>query len=171
MKAKIAVAFVFALILAWMVQPFGHSHAQTTQGSATAPANAWKGLVPLRSTRADVEKMLGAPTEVTGRAYAYKLKTENVAFTYAKGNCSGSDNGWNLPAGTILEIDVTPQTTLLASEAGLDLSKFWKANTDDADLSMFTNADIGVTVRTKGNANVVNIKYGAASSDAAKACP
>ena len=171
MNAKIAVAFVFALVLAWMVQPFGHTHAQTTQGSATAPPNAWKGLVPLRSTRADVEKMLGAPTEVIGKSHSYKLKTENVSFTYAKGNCSGADNDWNLPAGTILEIDVTPQTALSASDAGLDLSKFWKANTDDAELSMFKNADLGVTVRTKGNSNVVNIKYGAASSDAVKACP
>lgn len=171
MKAKITVAFVFALIVAWMVQPFGHSHAQTAQQGAATPPNAWKGLVPLRSTRADVEKMFGAPTEVTGKLNTYKLKTENVSFTYAKGNCSGQDNGWNLPAGTIIEIDVTPQATLLASEAGFDLSKFWKANTDDAELSMFTNADIGVAVRTKGSSNVVNIKYGAAGSDTAKACP
>jgi len=169
MKVKMIAAFVFALTL--LVQLVVVQAETSQQLSASTAPNAWKTLVPLRSTRADVEKMLGAATEVNGHRYIYNLKSESVWFTYAKGECNPQD-GWSVPAGTILEINLTPKTTVLASDAGFDLSKFVPAKTDDAELAIYTNADTGVTIRTKGSSKaVVGIRYGASSADATRACP
>ena len=168
MKVKTIAALVFALTLVAQLAVQAENNQQL---STSTPPNAWKTLVPLRSTRADVEKIFGAASEVNGHRYIYKLKTESVWFTYAKGDCNPQD-GWNVPAGTILEINVTPQTTLLASDAGFDLSKFVPAKTDDAELAIYTNADYGVTIKTKGSSKaVVGVKYGASSADVPRACP
>lgn len=165
MKVKISAAFVLSLTLLFVGQSFGVSYAQDG-----APPNAWRSLVPLKSTRADVEKLFGAAQDVTGQQHSYKLKTESVSFTYAKGNCSPSDEGWNLAPGTILEINVLPQAALSASEAGLDLSNFLQTATDSKELSLYTNPENGVTVRTKGGSAIVAIKYGASSRDVSRAC-
>lgn len=169
MKVKMTAALVFALAL--MVQLVVIAEANNQELAASTPANAWKTLVPLRSTRADVEKMFGAASEVNGHRYIYNLKTETVSFTYAKGGCDRQDGGYNVAAGTILEINVTPLTTVLASDAGFDLSKFAPALTDDKELTIYLNADYGVTVRTKGSSKaVIGVKYGASARDVALSC-
>src|SRR4026207_2045790 len=69
--------------------------------SSTADAKEWRGIVPLRSTRADVERLLGRPPdpydEIFGPPqdaddyyhkysaldYNYSLETEEVRITFS----------------------------------------------------------------------------------------
>ena len=51
------------------------------QTSTANPANSWKTLVPLRSTRADVERMFGKAEIPNGGYHLYKFEKEKVFFT------------------------------------------------------------------------------------------
>jgi hypothetical protein len=44
----------------------------------TSQAQGWRGIVPLHSTRQDVEKIIGQPTESNG--ITYDLQSERVSI-------------------------------------------------------------------------------------------
>lgn len=46
-----------------------------------ATAREWRGIVPLHSTRADVERLLGPPQP--GTVSGYRTETERVSIMYA----------------------------------------------------------------------------------------
>lgn len=48
-------------------------------------AKEWRGIIPLKSTRADVERRFGKPD----RWGEYKIKDERVTFDYGDGSCQG----------------------------------------------------------------------------------
>ena len=74
-------------------------------------AKEWRGIIPLRSTRADVERLFGKPNE-WGR---YQFKDERASIEYSSGPCKGvyqalrKDNCKCLaPKDTVLSIYVEP---------------------------------------------------------------
>jgi hypothetical protein len=92
-------------------------------------AKEWRGIIPLRSTRADVEKLLGKPfLDDAAPPYAKTYKTENetVHILYSTGLCNIKPNhGWNLPPNTVIYIDVSPHNLKIA-DLKLNLRKFKK---------------------------------------------
>lgn len=86
-----------------------------------AAAKDWGGVVPLRSTRADVERLLGPPQ--TGTSNVYQTANERIAVTYVEGPCA---YGWDVPPGTVVSLTVSPQPPLKLAELKLDESKFEK---------------------------------------------
>jgi len=78
-----------------------------------AAAKEWRGIVPLHSTRADVERLLGQPNV---EDWGYDLDGERALITYSdrKGCEEGLARGWNVSADTVLEISVhtDAETTL-----------------------------------------------------------
>jgi hypothetical protein len=70
-----------------------------------ASAKAWRGIVPLHSTRADVERILGPPNvEDSG----YDIEDERATITYASRRCEADlPGGWNVPSNTVVEILVS----------------------------------------------------------------
>src|SRR4051812_22337485 len=72
-------------------------------GIAGGQSNSWRGLLPLQSTRVDVERLFGK--QIT-RAYApptYKIDEVLVEVTYSEGKC---DQGWNVPKDAVLSFTV-----------------------------------------------------------------
>lgn len=71
-----------------------------------AAAKAWREIVPLHSTRADVERLLGPPN-IEG--WGFDLEGERALITYAdRTGCEeGLPAGWNVPADTVVEISVS----------------------------------------------------------------
>lgn len=68
-------------------------------------STGWKGIVPLQSTRADVDRLLG---KGAGKCQCiYRKPTEIVAVDYAKAPCKGAVNGWNVPSDTVLKVRIT----------------------------------------------------------------
>src|SRR6185503_17182878 len=70
--------------------------------AAPLSARGWRGIIPLHSTRADVESLLGKP--LPDRDYLYQTEDHFVSVDYAKGPCEGWPSGWNVTANTVLSI-------------------------------------------------------------------
>jgi hypothetical protein len=58
-----------------------------------ADAAPWRGIVPLKSSRSDVERLLGNPSSTKSRFYViYSLKDEEVRIDYSDKNlCAKAD--------------------------------------------------------------------------------
>jgi hypothetical protein len=66
---------------------------------------AWRGIVPLRSTRADVERLWG-PANADDSSY--EIDGGRVLFVYSSQGCQeGLPGGWNVPANTVVSISVS----------------------------------------------------------------
>ena len=92
-------------------------------------SNIWNGIVPLRSTRSDVEKILGLPTpdSVAHHAADYKTKDGKVFILYSSGPCNTKpSNGWNVPELTVILISFYPNVAPKLRDLRLDLKKFEK---------------------------------------------
>jgi hypothetical protein len=105
-----------------------------------AQSNSWNGLTPLRSTRADVEKLFGAPKRCLSGC-EYQTGKETIYVIYARHHCDG---GWNVRKDTVIEL------VLRSSEEGksfgdlkLDENKF-SSTTDDAIFGTWTNPEDGL---------------------------
>ena len=89
----------------------------------------WRGIVPLHSTRKDVERRLGTPKSAC--KCIYDLENATVQVTYSEGSCeSGSSGGWNIPPGTVIRFNIHPNDrqplSKFALDSGLDLRRFTK---------------------------------------------
>ena len=70
-----------------------------------ADARAWKGIVPLHSTRADVERLLG-PSNTEDSSY--DIDGARVTVAYSSQGCQeGLPGGWNVPPDTVVSISVS----------------------------------------------------------------
>src|SRR5262245_55163535 len=87
----------------------------TATGQRSNPSAGYRGIVPLQSTRADVERVLGRPANPDDATY--QLPREIVAIQFSKYGCTPPPRvegwptppleGWNVPPGTVLAIRVT----------------------------------------------------------------
>lgn len=134
----------------------------------------WRGIVPLHSTRADVEQLLGLPAEPDkGLMSVYKLEREVVIVEYAAGPPCGSDGFhiWQVPRGTVLSIRVASKAQLLFSDLHLDESKY--KVTDGGHVpgySYYTNEIEGIQYEvTQGL--VMSTTYFPAAKDSHLRCP
>jgi hypothetical protein len=97
-------------------------------------AKEWRGIVPLHSTRSDVEKLLGPPQDdMEGILVSYGLKDVFVDVQYAANPGCKDDwpySSWNVPKGTVTFIRVAPRTTMSLADLGLNLAKFKKEQGD-----------------------------------------
>lgn len=85
----------------------------------------WRGIVPLHSTRADVEQILGAPKESRGVSSTYDTTEGRVLVFYSADRCrEGGSNDWNVPRDTVLSITFHPTAKLLVNDLRLDKAKY-----------------------------------------------
>lgn len=89
-----------------------------------AGAKEWQGVVPLRSTRKDVDRLLGPPSRQTTWDAFYHVKDASVLVTFSEGNCNKWPVDWDVPAGTVQEIHVYPSEDIPLSELKLDKGRF-----------------------------------------------
>ena len=81
----------------------------------------WRGIVPLRSTRAEVEKLLGPPEKSTSATY--RSEDGTVTVRYADRVC---DYGWQVPLETVISFSVYPKHPVALADMKLDERKFEK---------------------------------------------
>lgn len=99
---------VIPLYLPTCVQNVSAGPAQDRLLSQTQPAtNAWRDLVPLRSTRGEVEKLLGKPTFSLGSRYLYENENERVDVIYSPGSCEliGTER-WNVAKDVVIRMEI-----------------------------------------------------------------
>jgi len=141
-------------------------------------AKDWRGIIPLHSSREEVEKLLGLPHPPPSdgtRAYTmhegrsiYFLDEGEVYIVYTNGkdpkwaDCSGA-----VPSGTVLLIQVTPKSEVRLSDLPVDqsrLTKFDPSSPPGLGYEGYLDEAEGIVIRAfKGR--VEQVSYIAASRD------
>lgn len=132
-----------------------------------AQAQGWRGILPLHSTRADVERLLGPPAESCKDGCDYDTKNEGVFVRYSIGRCAdGGPNAWNVPPNTVLSLSINLAKRPRLSELRLNLRRCKK--TADPELhgySSYENEDEGDSYAVSDDGRVYSINRFATTKD------
>ena len=112
--------------------------------------NEWNGIIPLKSTRTDVERILGipGPGNTSREIVDYKTADAKVTILYSGGRCeSKANNGWNVPESVVLNVLVYPNVRPKFADLDLDKKK-WRTKTDPHILTnvYWINANDGIHI-------------------------
>src|SRR5688572_2473823 len=146
--------------------------------------NSWRGLVPLISKRADVERVLGSPNRDWTTQATYETDYESVVATYSTGVCDPPGRGWNVPKGTLLELVVNPNPSFFLKELQLESSWYVRSEIspypeieNPPKVWIYSDKKNGITIRTQssvggggGEELVVGITYLPAQRDEKLRC-
>src|ERR1044072_395664 len=138
------------------------------QRNKTRPANEWQGLIPLHSSREDVERLLGKPEAVFGSIVVYRRGVESAWIKYIDQGCGANKFAWNVPLDTIERIDVSPMTPVFISDLKFDLHYFERFVRVHPKLVYYMNLIEGILIETRPygeREQVTSIIYEAAARD------
>jgi hypothetical protein len=125
------------------------------------PFRGWKGIVPLHSTRADVERELGAPVTSCVETCNYNTPNESVTIVYVTHACeSGDNNSWRVPAGTVVTVIVYPSVKPRLKDLKVNSKSFTK--TRDPELVghwTYTSKREGTSYEVSNTGRVQSIEW------------
>ena len=137
--------------------------------TASLQPAGWRGIVPLHSTRADVERIIGEPNF---KYDLYDFENERVSIMYSGDPCTeGLRGSYNVPRDTVISIDVSPKRMMTLSGLGVDLAKYKKTRDPAIEVhSFYRNEEEGITIGTfegdgEDKGKVLRIYYGPAAKD------
>ena len=122
----------------------------------TQDAPGWRGIVPLYSTRAQLEQLVGV---FDIRCQCYSTETESIRVDYASGPCTGALPGWNVPADTVLSLQIYPKKPLLFSELKIQKEDF-VTTVDDTVTTYHGNGEKGLRYSVTSSGTVASVWYG-----------
>lgn len=130
----------------------------------TSREGGWRGLMPLQSTRADVEKLLGKPVSSRGSIVVYKTDEEEVAVVFSAGKCiRSSSERWNVPMDVVITIELRPKKQVLIQDLHLDSNKYRRVQQSHPEnWFVYRNAEEGFMVETllyKNKEQIVVLTY------------
>jgi hypothetical protein len=142
---------------------------------ASAKAKAWRGIEPLHSTRADVERILGPKVvRCGGSACIYELEQEIAFVLYASDSSCKNDSAesaWMVPIGTVIEIGIHFKKDKPLSDLEFDIAKFEKVEDKHIrGLIYYVNVDEGLRVEG-GSISARGVTYFQSSKDNYLRCP
>lgn len=165
-------AVVLSLVLCGVVV----SKPSAVSNIAQSPdkERGWRGLVPLKATRRDVEGLLGSPDTPGGSSY--KTDGQYIHVNYSDGPCEkGWPYGWNVEKDTVTSIWVNPGKTLFLDELELDKKKYQKHEDDGhvQDRVHYVNPDEGIDILVNDFPMpvVIGFSYIPTASDEQLRCP
>jgi hypothetical protein len=126
----------------------------------------WKGILPLHSTRADVERVLGPPTEPCKEGCHYDTRSEGVFVRYSTERCVGHGAAWNVPPNTVISLSINLAERPSLKDLKLNLKKFKK--TEDPELHGYTtyeNEAKGVSYAVSADGRVYRTHWFATTKD------
>lgn len=141
------VAFILFLVF--------QAHCQTID-------NGWKGVTPLKATRADVEKVWGKGERDRTGSFRYSTSDAFVRIHYSSEPCQPDETGrqpFNVPKDTVLDYIVFPNKLLYLSELKLKAGDFFKDTSGDVRNSyVYVNRDnsIIVSIHVENNVEYVS---------------
>ena len=136
--------------------------------SVSVDAKAWRGIVPLHSTRKDVERILGISKDPC--KCIYKTATEVITVDYARQTCHQNANGWNIPPDTVVTISVSATTPPLFSDLKIDERKYTQTRDLHTTTIYYFSEEDGITFQVSDDGTVGTIVYGPSSSDSKLRC-
>lgn len=129
----------------------------------TIRAKEWRGIVPTRSERNEVVRLLGQPSESNSIRSIYHFGDEDVYIVF-----SSSEICPDHMAATdrVLLIQVTPRKRILIPDLKLDETKFTKFSPTNvpSEYQGYIDTDEGLIIRTK-NGQVDRLLYVATAKD------
>ncbi len=142
-------------------------------------AGSWRGLVPLKSTKAEVNALLMEPVFESDSVSNYETDSSKISITYSAGNCSEeSKYAWDVPKDVIIVITVFPRNEVTYEDLKFDLSKFEKfpASRDLPGMFRYWNADDGISFvgdehTSSGRNLIVSQSYLPRASEDWRRCP
>jgi hypothetical protein len=128
---------------------------------------SWRGIVPLRSTRADVERLFAQPEK--GSSNIYQNGSEKLSVSYSERPC---DYGWKVPLGTVISFSVSSKNPAPFSSLKLDERKYEKRRDPHIEtLYYYVNQEEGINYTVDAGAGVVlGIEYYPSAKDASRRC-
>jgi len=129
-------------------------------------ATDWRGITPLHSNRADVEKILGPPYGLCDSSCHYLREDVFVTITYSSPPCEANTKDrskqWDVPSDIVVDIwvDFRGGNGPRFSTMGLDLSKYSKRrDVELGDMYYYENNAEGVTIQMDQNFDKVRAYY------------
>lgn len=129
--------------------------------------SGWHNIVPLHSTRTDVERLLGTSQDPC--KCIYRTDDAAVHVDYATAACKGYPPGWNVPAGTVLLVTVRSENQPRIEDLGIDALKYVKSY-DDASTTYYTSREDGLRYEVSQQGLVTAISYIPYTKDNALRC-
>lgn len=152
---------ICSILVSTLLMFFVHSPSADTKG--------WRGIVPLQSTRAEVESQFGEGTNEC--KCSYYRDDINVFFVYASGDCESDGSGdWNITKDTVIRFTIYPKVREQLSELEIDERKFEK-RADIGDRLIYVNREEGMSFSVDGNKVVDSFSYGPSEKDESRRCP
>lgn len=139
---------------------------------ALVEGKGWRGILPLHSTRTNVERLLGPPADTSNKYMSvYHLEKEVVIFNYEGDHSCKTPGGWQVPRGTVVSILVSPKTKLRFSDLRVDESRYKKTGGGHrSEDVIYTDNERGESI-TVYQDEVTSINYFPAASDSHLRCP
>ena len=146
--------------------------------ASSVAAKDWRGILPLHSTREDVEALLGPPPQPPeNRSYTlnkgrsiYFLDEGEVYIIFADGQLLTSGHCPSVAAGTVMMIRVTPKDEVSLKNLNLDektFTKFDPSQTPGLGFEAFIDKQDGLVILAR-NGKVEELVYFANASDQAR---
>ena len=159
-----AVAVALFTVVVMVCPSPGIPAQQTEEGKG------WKELVPLRSTRRDVEALLGPPA--TGGQSLYQTDEATVFVQYSDGPCEkGWPYGWSVDKGTVVSITVSPKQPVTWKDLNLDQNKYRRSGENHTGV-LYTNHSEGITIEVdEFTGRVKSFTYHPTDSQQKLQCP
>ena len=134
----------------------------------------WRGIVPLHSTRQDVERLVGTPKAT--RATTYVLEDGKITVFYSDGVCGNGDEiDWNVPRDTVVNLKFEPNSSLILADLKLDMTTYERFNDPHVQIAVhYYNKEEGIYISTRmlpGGEEVQYVTYEPASKDYYLRCP
>ena len=130
----------------------------------------WRGIVPLHSTRADVERLLGKPNT---RLERYDTEEGRVDIIYQSRSCEeNKGEGWNVPIDTVINIRIDfTNTDRAISDLPIDLTQYEKIEGGHVpSIAYYSNRDRGISYETRYG-KVRAVEYRGTTADEHLSCP
>lgn len=124
----------------------------------------WRQIVPLKSTRAEVERILGA---TTGAYFAqYELKQGSLFIEYSSGPCKPErKGGWNVPKDVVIRVNFSPKHRTRIADLKLAPKKFRRVVDNHViGILYYVNDEEGITYQVQSG-RIDFVEYGPARRD------
>lgn len=111
----------------------------------------WRSLVPLVTTRNEVEAELGAPSSGKEYILIYDTTEERITVWYGGAKKSATDKcRWDIPNETVFNFLLAPKRKVRLADVKIDLTKYQKQKAlEMVQDYYYYNENEGVTITTR----------------------
>jgi len=111
----------------------------------------WRSLVPLVTTRNEVEAELGAPSSGKEYILIYDTTEERITVWYGGAKKSATDKcRWDIPNETVFNFLLAPKKKVRLADVKIDLTKYQKQKAlEMVQDYYYYNENEGVTITTR----------------------